>query len=352
MQVEELYDLTSWINSEIVEQQVVQKYQQLHQVLQQNTQPNQQKQPFEDQKELLIKTLKEVPLIELSLGQIEVLTTIGIANNVGTEGVELVEDTLFKNALDIATAAQRIQQCIQEISQGVQWSQQERELLTKIISAEEVSEIGDQVLLRVHFTREAHLSNLTELKDWGKTWWEIGRGIGMAHGEAPENISVVGASKGSIIVSLLSTYAVAKTASGIIMEALKVIEKVYDIKKKAQEVRALELANDEAEKSLENAAETEKQNGVENIINHTIDEIGLDRNNEGDKVNELSSAVRKLVDFVEKGGEVDFVLPDEEEDIEEDEADENVQEREKLRVMFKEVRRLEKKIHQLEHKKP
>ena len=330
----------------------MQKYQQLYQVLQQNTQPNQQKQPFEEQKELLISALREVPLIELSLGQIEILTTIGIATNVGTEGIELVEDTLFKNALDIATAAQRIQQAIQEISQGIQWSQQEKELLTKIIETEEVSEIGDQVLLRVHFTREAHLSNLTELKDWGKTWWEIGRGIGMAHGEAPENISVVGASKGSIIVSLLSAYAIAKTASGIIMEALKVIEKVYDIKKKAQEVKALELANDEAEKSLEEAAETEKQNGVENIINHTIDEIGLDRNKEGDKVNELSSAVRKLVDFVEKGGEVDFVLPDEEEELEEGEADEKVQERERLRVMFKEVRRLEKKIHQLEYKQP
>jgi hypothetical protein len=352
MQIEELYDLISWITAEIVDKQLVQKYQQLHKILQQNAQPNQQKQPFEQQKEALISALTEVPLHDLSLGQIEILTTIGIADNVGVNGVELVEDTLFKNSLDIATAVQRIQQSVQEINQGIQWSQQERELLSKIINTEEVLEIGEQVLLRVHFTREAHLSNLTELKDWGKAWWEIGRGIGMAHGEAPENISVVGASKGSIIVSLLSAYAIAKTASGIIMEALKVIEKVYDIKKKAQEVKALELANSDAEKSLEEAAETEKQNGVENIINHTIDEIGLDRNSEGDKVNELSSAVRKLVDFVEKGGEVDFVLPDEEEEPGEDEQNENIQERENLRVMFKEVRRLEKKVHQLEHKQP
>ncbi|WP_187148401.1 hypothetical protein [Thioalkalivibrio sulfidiphilus] len=50
MQVEELYDLTSWIQAEIVDKQIVQKYQQLHKVLQVNTQPNQQKQPFEEQK--------------------------------------------------------------------------------------------------------------------------------------------------------------------------------------------------------------------------------------------------------------------------------------------------------------
>lgn len=350
MQVEELYDLTSWIQAEIVEKQIVQKYQQLHQVLQVNTQPNQQKQPFEEQKEQLIKALQSVALVELSNGQIEVLKEIGIADNVGQEGVDLLEDTLFRNALDIAHAAERVQQSIQKISEGVQWSKQTRELLTKIITTEEVTEIGNAVLLRVHFTREAHLSNLTELKDWGKTWWDIGRGIGMAHGQAPEDIQVVGASKGSLIVSLLSAYPIAKTVSAIIMDALKVIEKVYDIKKKAQEVRALELANDEAEKSLMEAAEAEKQNGVETIITKNIDEIGLDRKAEGDKVNELSSAIKKLVDFVEKGGEIDFVMPDEEETSEGEEPDQNVQERDALRVMFKEVRRLEKKVHQLEHK--
>ena len=288
--------------------------------------------------------------MELSNGQIEVLKEIGIADNVGQEGVDLLEDTLFRNALDIAHAAERVQQSIHKISEGVQWSKQTRELLTKIITTEEVTEIGNAVLLRVHFTREAHLSNLTELKDWGKTWWDIGRGIGMAHGQAPEDIQVVGASKGSLIVSLLSAYPIAKTVSAIIMDALKVIDKVYDIKKKAQEVRALELANDEAEKSLMEAAEAEKQNGVETIITKNIDEIGLDRKAEGDKVNELSSAIKKLVDFVEKGGEIDFVMPDEEETEEGEEPDQNAQERDALRVMFKEVRRLEKKVHQLEHK--
>lgn len=352
MQIEELYDLTTWVMSEIVEKQIIQKYQQLHQVLQQNTQPNQQKQPFEEQREQLISALKDVPLIDLSMGQIEVLQAIGIANNVGEDGVNLVEDTLFKNALDIASAAQRIQKSIQEINEGVQWAQQIRGLLEKIIKVDEVTEIGDKVLLRVHFAREAHLSNLTEFKDWGKTWWEIGRGIGMAHGEAPENIAIVGASKGSIIISMLSAYGIAKTASGIIMEALKLIDKYYEIKKKIQEIRALELANDEAERALEDAAENEKQNGVENIINRTVDDIGLDRNSEGDKINELSSAIRKLVEFVEKGGEIDFVLPDEEDIGEEENEDENKDVRENLRMMFREVRRMENKIKQIEHKNP
>lgn len=346
MQVEELFDLTSWVQTEIVNEQIVQKYQQLHKVLQVNTQANQQKQPFESQKEQLTKALKKVALTELSNGQIEILKEIGISENVGQTGILLLEDILFRNALDIAHAAQRVQVSIQQISEGIQWSNQTRDLLSKIISTDELLEINNSVLLRVHFTREAHLSNLTELKDWGRAWWEIGRGVGMAHGQAPEDIQVVGASKGSVIVSLLSAYPIAKTISAIIMDALKVIEKVYDIKKKAQEVRALQLANDEAERSLNEAAAKEKETGVEAIVTKIIGETGLDRQTEGDKVNELSSAIKKLVDFVEKGGEVDFVLPEEGED---EDVDQNTDEKEALRVMFKEVRRLEKKVHQLEH---
>lgn len=350
MQVEELYDLTSWIQAEIIDKQIAQKYQQLHKVLQVNTQPNQQKQPFEEQKEQLIEALQSVALVELSNGQIEVLKEIGIADNIGQDGIDLLEDILFRNALDIAHAAERVQQSIQKINEGIEWSQQTRSLLNKIITTEEVTEIGNAVLLRVHFTREAHLSNLTELKDWGKTWWDIGRGIGMAHGQAPEDIQVVGASKGSLIVSLLSAYSIAKTVSSIVMDALKIADKMYEIKKKAQEVRALELKNDEAEKSLMAAAEVEKQNGVEKIIDKNINEIGLDRKAEGDKVNELSSAIKKMVDFIDKGGEIDFVMPDEKETEEGEEPDQNAQERDALRRMFQEVRRLEKKVHQLEHK--
>lgn len=350
MQVEELYDLTTWIDNEIVDAEIVQKYQQLHNVLRQNAQPDQPKQPFADQKEVLIKALGDVALAQLSIGQIDVLSTIGIAPNVGPEGVAALEDALFRNAIDIATAAQRVQNSIQKINEGVQWSQQVRDLLSKIITSDEIAEIGDSVLLRVHFSGDAHLSNLTEFKHWGKVWWEIGRGIAMAHNDAPENIRVIGATKGSIIISLLTAYGIAKTTSAIIMEALKLAEKVLEIRKKAEEVKALKLANGKLEKLLEEEADKAKKAGVDKIVNDKIKDLKLNAKEEGDKINALGDAIRKLVDFVEKGGEVDFVLPDEEEAGDEATSDQNREARDDLRVMFRELRQLENKVHQLEHK--
>lgn len=349
MQVEELYDLTTWIIFNIVEAEIVKKYQELHKVLKQNSQPSQEKQPFEEQQKGLIEAINAVPLSELSIGQIGLLNELGIAENVGSEGVALIEDVLFKNAVDIANAAKRINQCISEINEGIQWAQQERELLAKIVTSDGITPIEDQILLRIHFAGDASIENLSELKDWSKTWWEIGRGISMAHDQSPESISVIGASKGSIIVSLLTAHAIALTVSGIILASLRVVEKYYDIKRKAQEVRALELGNDEAEKALEAAASEAKDSDVETIVKQTISELGLDRQNEGDKVNELTSATKKLVDFITKGGEVDFVMPNEEEVESSENGKKKITAENDLRIRFQEVRKLEREIKQLVH---
>ena len=55
MNVSELFDLTHWVTDEIVATKIPQKYQALQQILQQHSKPNQQKQPFETQKNDLTK---------------------------------------------------------------------------------------------------------------------------------------------------------------------------------------------------------------------------------------------------------------------------------------------------------
>jgi len=56
--------------------------------------------------------------------------------------------------------------------------------------------------------------------------------------------------------------------------------------------------------------------------------------------------VKDLVEFIESGGDVDFVpTEDEGEDISEADAIEQ----QKLREQFNEIRRLEKKVHAIEH---
>jgi len=76
--------------------------------------------------------------------------------------------------------------------------------------------------------------------------------------------------------------------------------------------------------------------------------LKLKEDGEGDKTNALDKAVKNLVNFIESGGEVDFIIPEEE--VESEENEKTSPEYGDLRVAFQEIRQLENKIKLLESK--
>lgn len=348
MNVSELLELTFWVTNEIVSTNIPKKYQALYSILQANVQPGQQMQPFESQKEDLIGALRKVPINRLSKDQLQFLYELGVAGAVGEKGIAAIEDILFRNALDIATAGEKLQTIHAEMTVGIDKSAQIGTGLDGC-GFEEEYETKNEVLIRVSFTGNATMSNVADFKSWGNVWYEIGRGIAMAHNATPEEVKVVGATKGSIIIELAASIEVAATASAIVLAALKVAEKVLDIRKTAEEIRHLKLTNKKLASDLDKEAEKEKKTGTERITKEITKAIGLKKEGEGDKTNALERAVKNLVDFIETGGEVDFVIP--EEDEEGDETEGVTPDYEELRVTFQEIRQLEYKIKLLEHKK-
>jgi len=344
MNVSELYDLTDWVTKEIEGTQVPQKYQALQSIIQQHAQPNQPRQPFESQKEDLFETLRKVPLGKLTRDQLSFLKQLGIANSVGENGIREIEDVLFKNVIDVATSAQKLAETLQKIQQGLSKSNQIKAGLVDCVF-EEVYESENEILMRVSFTGHALMENVKDFKSWGNIWYDIGRGIAMVHNASPEDIKIVGATKGSIIIELAVIASIATTTSGIILAALKVAEKVLDIRKKAEELRGLKLKNDKVAKDLEKEADNEKKHGIEQITGDIASKLSINSNGEGDKIKALDTAVKNLVNFIEKGGIVDFVVPDGEAP-EDGDSDSNAE----LKIAFQEIRQLEKKIELLEYK--
>ena len=352
MNVSELYSLAMWVDREVVEATIPQKYQELQSILQQHTQPNNQRAPFASEKEVLIETLKAVPTSELSLDQWAYLEALGIGKALGDEGVAAIEDILFRNSLDVATAASQLNLIVQNLNGGLAKVKQIFAGLDGIVLEEEYEE-ADRVLVRVCFKDGAAMENVTDFKKWGATWHEIGRGVAMAHDSAPEDVLIVGAGKGSIVVELAVLAKIAATLSGIILAGLKVAEKVQDIRVKAEELKALKLKNTDLVKQLEQEAMNEKETGIQQIVDDFVRELKIKKNGEGEKVTVLGKSVKSLVAFVETGGEVDFVMPEEPETEEEEEGagdapaiDKKV--RAKLVASFKEIRQIEQKIKLLE----
>lgn len=81
-------------------------------------------------------------------------------------------------------------------------------------------------------------------------------------------------------------------------------------------------------------------------------ELGLNnKDGEGDKIAALTKAVKNLVTFIESGGDIDFVIPENIGEAENgDDNDERKPDFDELRVTFSEIRHLENKIQLLESK--
>ena len=79
MNIEELFDLTTWIEREIEARKIVKSYQDLHAIINHNVQANQEKQPFESQKHSLISILRSVDLAFLTTHQLAFLRKLNIA---------------------------------------------------------------------------------------------------------------------------------------------------------------------------------------------------------------------------------------------------------------------------------
>lgn len=347
MNVSELFELTHWIEREISRTQIPQRYQELFSVLQANIQPNQPRQPFEIQKDNLIEVLSAVPLDSLTKDQLAFLDRLDILSALGKQGVAQVEDILYRNVIDIATSAEKIQIILTNLNSGIQKATQIATGLSGCVDQEDA--IVDEVMIRIGFTGHAAMANISDFKSWGNIWYDIGRGITMAHGASPEDVKIVGATKGSIIIELAVVYAIAKTTADIILAALSVADRVLGIKKQAEEIRQLKLSNNNLAKSLEDEAEKEKEAGISKITNDIVITLNINQNGEGDKIVCLDKAVKNLVNFIEKGGEVDFVLPEEVEAGAEREDEPRATQQKELRAAFAEIRHLERKVAQLEH---
>jgi hypothetical protein len=344
VQIKELLNLSFWIDENIKKLQVSQKYQQLHKAMQQNVNArnNQPMQPFEAQKEAVINTIENIPVSDLTNEQEKMLSRLEISQYIGSEGVTNLENLLFRNSLDIATATAEVNSIHGKLSQAIQKSDQlKNNLITLLDDDDEDSHECEQVIMRVHFQNDVSLNNITDLKKLSTTWWEIGRGIAMAHDGAPEDVKIVGAQKGSIIIELAVLAAIAATTSRIILSALKVADRVLTIRKKSEEIKALKLGNQKFEAELAKEADKEKREGLESITKEISVNLNVNQNGDGEKFKVLEKSVKNLIEFVEKGGEVDFYSPEESEDN---------PDIEQMRLNFEEIKKLEKRVLAIESK--
>lgn len=282
MQVEELVTFLEWVHEEIEGPNLLSLYKALQNILTQNAQPNQGKQPLEQQRNALTEGVMAPDLQRLNDSQIRFAGEIGLLDVVGERARDGIEDVLYKNVIDVATSAQKIQEMREHLASIIQNLTKVREGLSVYVEAAPPE--YEEALIRVVFQHDASIRNIVDLKKWSAAWFDIARGVAMANQAAPEEVRVIGASRGSVIYELAVSYGVAQLLTGIILLVLKVADRVLELRRKAEELRGMKLSNDKAVKELEKEAEKVEEEGRKSVM----DEVRTRRTLDGEHENALS----------------------------------------------------------------
>ena len=353
MQITEIYELATWVKSEIVEAQIIQKFANLVNLLNANVKRpnNQPMQPFEQPKVELINSITAININILTLSQLDILEIASIGQNIGSRGKNKIEEILT-NTLDIANVAQQITLMQNEIQQGIQKFNQVESALTPFVEDTERELSSDYVLTRVIFEHDASVKNINELRDWSSKWFDIGRGFAIANGQTPEDIKVIGGARGSLILELAILATTALPIAKAINLTLDSMVKYNDFQLKAHEIRLLKEDNPKMVDELEEDAKRwesrslQLKKEISEDISTNIQQYFSDYRE--DNQAELNKAVKTLVDFISKGGDVDCIITDEVHD--EESSDEMIETLRLLKTDFAHIRKIKETLS-LEHHK-
>lgn len=304
MDLQELEKLATWYIEHF--SQLNQYYQQLIGPLQHNA-SQQNKQPFEPNMISLNDYLNTMNFEVLSLQQIKTLNKLGVAQFIGSEGAEFISRTIKTADFDPATGLSVITEAFAKLLNIKQQFESYLQALSQLDLREtDVEELSKQITIRIGFQNAASIDNVTKWKDSAAEWYDIIRGLALAMDEAPENTRVVSATKGSIILTLAGTYAVTMLLAKISTNVLGVAKDTLEIMHTIQDLRTKKILNDVIETELNRKMEKVKEDALESLIEE-IRPLLPDEN--GEKITALKHSVKKLLDFNEKGGNVDFVGP-------------------------------------------
>ncbi|MCL2651019.1 MAG: hypothetical protein FWD60_08365 [Candidatus Azobacteroides sp.] len=206
MQVTELLKLTQWFKTNVAQAEVHTLYANLYNAMYSNLSDRySQPSPLENYKNELFKAIKDVNFQSLSLEQIKYLDTLKVVDLLGQKGINEIENILFKNQLDLNTATQKIKSIADIMQEAVTTINDLSTILQKSFELENNDDDkinNDEILIRVYFKDNAAINNLTNFKEYGSIWYEVGRGISMAQDKTPEDFKIIGAEKGSVILGV------------------------------------------------------------------------------------------------------------------------------------------------------
>ena len=338
MLLDEIIQLDQWLTENEKNYGIIQKLQELLTVLNANVQAitnrNQAIQPFTEQKNAAIEAVSKYNLGELSDEQIACLHINNADKYMGPDASNEIMAIFRDDGHDIAYLATEIQ----KVHQALNSAKSQIAATSKSISpyAEAVSSteyLTDQARFSIIFKEGVSIENLSDFETRAKEWNGIMHGIGMGLGVAPNEFKVLGARNGSVVIDLYMTALAIIPIGFILIRCLNILENFALSIKRIDGVFGTDI-NDPAFKEIEEEikATSEKYFNINKLVtakkiaDGVLDEIECepDRRNEASVF--LESSIKKILNHLRKGGDLDAFVPDKSLTNDEDEINEDLTE--------------------------
>lgn len=305
MLAEELLSLAEWVERHVLGARS--EFENFCTTLEHNAR-QQNKQPVQPHFDQLSSKLMTMPVQQLSAEQRALLEKRGVLKYLAESGRAHFKRVMEQDGYDPATAAQdgrAAWQALQTLSQEL--TQVRNGIVGLGIEESGARRDDGSFVTRVRFTGEASISNISDLKKWAADWHVIGHGLAAAAGERPEDIQIVGASRGSIVLWISGTLLVTGALAIMARHACTVTLNVVQALSAIEQLRHTKVTNQQVEEILKENLKTVQANGKNEIVDEVIQHLGTRVNAEARS--KLEKSVEKYLEFTQKGGEIDMLAP-------------------------------------------
>ncbi|WP_017630872.1 hypothetical protein [Vibrio sp. 624788] len=329
----EMISLSVWLNDKESLFSPIQKLATLQGILNGNIaarHPNNRQatpiQPFTEEKNLALDAIKTLSLSELSNDQIACLSLHNADQFMGIDAYNHLE-SIFKNEVhDLAHLASEVKKAHSALAQAkaaINTVAQSMTPYAKLI--EEAQYLEDQARFSIIFKEGVQINSLKDLETKSKEWNNIIHSIGVSLGVPPNEFKVLGARNGSLVIDLYMCAAAIVPIGFILSRSISIIESFAISMKRLKAIYELEIddpAIKEIDEDIKAISEKyfshKKLVSAKKIASQILDETECLPENRPEAESNLESAIKKILNHLRKGGDLDAFIPTEHNSNEED----------------------------------
>ncbi|HEO9338323.1 hypothetical protein ED5_3111 [Enterobacter roggenkampii] len=328
MILSEMLSLDNWLKEKEKKYHLIDHLNALEEVLRENTQVrsvnnrNFSLKSFNEEKNNVIDALSHYRLSELTKDQLSCLS-INDADQLLGETASKDFKEMFRDEMhDLAFLKEQVTKHKGAIITTFESIHDAAEKLKPYATVIENSHyLENTSRLSIVFKDGVKIDTLKDMESRAKEWSQIIHNLGSAVGVAPNEFKILGTRNGSIIIDLYLCSAAIIPIGFILNRTLSIIERFAISMKRIKSIYSYD-PNDPAYKEIEKEItklnekyfNVEKLLSAQKIADEVVKEMELPEGKVHEAHTQIQSSIKKILEHLKKGGELDAYVPKENKD--------------------------------------